>query len=216
MCKNCEVGMHVLSTVPERKGEEVLQIIVFPAKKDFQWECYKLWVSHFIHEFRCNTVFEILLSYRFPQGKSFPIILGNITVACWQRLADSQNYYGFELFLCPLRIPLSKTREENVGITYSLCHFFISPPYIAVIPVKQQILQDHKMLSKCTFYFLIWPECTKFKVVQSIILGKYSSPLTHCTEVPYFSAQFLFMMTRNWCRVSVLREKPALRNWEIL
>lgn len=92
------------------RGRQYYKSCYFPAK-DFQWEVSNPWVSHFIHEFRCSIVFEILLSYRFPKDKIFPIIVENVTVVSWQRLADFQNWYGFEFFLCPLRTLLSKNRE---------------------------------------------------------------------------------------------------------
>jgi len=106
-------------------------------------------------------VFEILLSYRFLKDKIFPIILENITVFGWQRIEDSQNYDGSEFFLSLLRILLSKAREESVVITYSLSHFFISPPSIAKLFLSNsRSFKIIKCFSKCTFHFLILPECT--------------------------------------------------------
>lgn len=137
----------------------------FPAEEDFQGECCNPWVPHFIRGFRCNTVCEIPLSHRCAEDKRFPKTLGNMTVTGWQRLADPQNYYEFEC-LCPLRILLSKTGGESVGVNYSLCGFFIFPPYVSKLFLSnRRTFRLVKCFSKCTFYFVILPECTKLKMV---------------------------------------------------
>lgn len=145
------------------KGEEGLH---FLTKENFWWECYTAWVSHFVLGFRCNIAFEILLSYRLLQAKSLPIILKYITVACWQRLAGFQNYYGFEFFLCPLRILLSKMSEESVKITFSLQRFLISPLQTAELYLsKSTSLKLMKYFSKHTFCYLILAQCIKNKAI---------------------------------------------------
>lgn len=104
-------------------------------------------------------------------------------------------------FLCPPRILLSNPRGGSVGTRCSLCHFSVSLPEL--FPSQRRSFS----LSHAHFAFLFHQSTPKFK--QNIILGKYSSPLTPCTEAPGFSALFLLVMTRSWCRASVLRGKTG-------
>lgn len=57
-----------------------------------------------------------------------------------------------------------------------------------------------KSFTKRTFYFLFLPECTQFKAVSKVILGKYSSPLTWSSSLMCL----ILIMNKKWCRVSVL------------